>query len=155
MSDAASWVNVVVSVLALGVSVFAVWIGRIAHRDAMSVQRQIAEIEAQREQDRQLSALKASLHPQLRETNTSAYRLYVMNTGNAAAQNVRVSLNDVPLREHCAAVQNDDMPTHIGPNSEVSCLLAIKLGCTPPFKIEIRWDDDSGADRIYRGQLTF
>lgn len=48
-----------------------------------------------------------------------------------------------------------DIPTLIGANSEVSCLLVITLDSPPPsYEIEIRWDD-SGMDRVYRGTLTF
>jgi len=59
------------------------------------------------------------------------------------------------LTEHPAAVRGDEVPTCVGPNSEVSCVLAITMGCAPPFEIEIKWEDDSGMNRIYHGTLTF
>jgi len=138
MPEVASWAGVIVAALSLVVYVVTVSIGWW-----------------QREQDRRLSAQRASLRPELRKTNRDSYRLYLVNEGKAEARNVRVMLGGKPLSEHPAAVQGDDMPTRIGPNSEVSCLLAITLGCAPPFEIEVRWDDDSGADHTYRGTLTF
>ncbi len=57
--------------------------------------------------------------------------------------------------EHASAIQGDDIPTQVGPNSEASCLINITMTCAPPFNIEVEWDDDSGKDRIYQGTLTF
>mgnify|MGYP001771060955 CR=1 FL=1 len=107
------------------------------------------------ERERRLSALQASLYPRLSRTERGE-RLYVVNSGKAEARNVRVKLDGVPLNEHPVAVRGSDIPTLIGANSEVSCVLAITLDSPPPpYEIEIRWDDDSGMDRVYRGTLTF
>ena len=118
-------------------------------------QRRIVQIEEQREHDRQLSALKASLRPELRKTSSGSCRLYLVNSGMAAARNVSVELDGKPLCDHPAAVQGSEMPSLVGPNSEVSCALALTFGCNPPFEIEVRWDDDAGAGHVYRGALTF
>jgi hypothetical protein len=155
MSDASSLAGVITDALSFALSGVAAWMAWRAHRETLSVQRRMAEIEEQREQDRRLSASQASLRPELRKTGSGSDRLYLVNSGMAEARNISVTLNGVPLSEHEAAVQGDDMPTHVGPNSEVSCLLALTHGCSPPFAIEVRWDDDSGAGRVYRGTLTF
>jgi len=34
-------------------------------------------------------------------------------------------------------------------------LLALTLGCAPPFEMEISWDDDSGEAGHYQTTLTF
>jgi len=144
----------IVSVFSLFASIIAIFISRKAHREAITVQRRIVEIEEQRERDRQLSELKASLHPRLRKTDRGLYRLHVVNSGKGLARNVRVTLDGKRLVEHGTAVQGGEIPALIGPNSEVSCLLVITLGCAPPFKIEVEWDDESGKDRIFQGTLT-
>ena len=151
MSDASS----IISALSFVVSGLATWIAWKAYRESVGLQQRMLKIEEQREWDRQLSASQALLHPVLRKTEKGFYRLCLVNSGTAAARNVRVMLGGKPLSEHPAAVPGDDMPTHVGPKSEVSCLLALTSGCCPPFDIEVRWEDDSGSDRSYRGTLTF
>jgi len=146
----------IISALSLVVSIVAILVGWKAHREANAAQRRIVEIEEQRERERRLSALQASLYPRLIRTERESYRLYLVNSGKAEARNVRVKLDGVPLNEHPVAGRRSDIPTLIGANSEVSCLLFITRGSPPrPYEIEIRWDDDSGMDRVYRGTLTF
>jgi len=146
----------IISAFALVVSIVALWRGEKAHREANAAQRRIVEIEEQRERERRLSALQASLYPRLSRTERGSYRLCLVNSGKAEARNVRVELNGVPLNEHPVAVRGSDIPTLIGPNSEVRCVLSITHDSPPPpYEMEIRWDDDSGMDRVYRGTLTF
>jgi len=155
MGNISSWVSNIIAGLALVVSAIATVTSWKAQRNANAARQRIVEIEEEREKERQLSAKQAWLHPELREIRSGLYRLFLVNSGKAEARNVRVKLDGVDLREHCAAVKGDQMPTEIGPNTEVSCLLGISLGCAPPFKIEILWDDDSGKDRKFQTTLTF
>jgi len=155
MSDATSWVGVGVGAGSLIISAIALWISSRAQNKAVAVQKRIVEIEEQREKERQVRSLQAQLQPQIRKSSLGSYRLYLLNSGEAEAYNIKVILNGKPLEEHCAAVNGDSIPTHIGANSEVSCLLNITFGCAPPFEIEVKWDDASGTGRIYRGALTF
>ncbi|MBT9143080.1 MAG: hypothetical protein DDT32_01483 [Syntrophomonadaceae bacterium] len=153
MPNSLSWAEFI-AVCSLVVSTVAIYMSWKASREANAAQRRIVDIEEQREQERRLSALQALLRPQLRKTEKGSDRLYLVNSGKAEARNVRVELDGVPLNKHRAAVVGNDIPAHIGPNSEVSCVLAFTFGCAPPFKIEIKWEDDSGMGRIYRGTLT-
>ena len=146
--------SLLISALSFVVSGLATWIAWKAHRENVGLQQRMLEIEEQRERDRRLSASQARLYPKLREVSSSSCRLYLVNSGMAAARNVRVMLDDKPLADHPAAVQDDPMPTEVGPNSEVSCLLGCDFKCGPPFQIEVHWEDDSGSDRTYRGILT-
>jgi hypothetical protein len=148
-------VSISISALSLIVSGVATWIAWKAHRKTISLQQRMLQIEEQRERDRRLMASQAQLHPELRATTHGGYRLYIVNSGMAPARNLRVILDNTPLTEHPAAVQNDPMPTLVGPNSEVSCLLALMSGCSPPFDIELQWEDDSSTNRAYKGTLTF
>ncbi len=155
MSDFSSWTSNIIAGLSLIVSVIALALSLRAQRDANAAQRRIVEIEEQREYERRLEARQAWVQPELRETGSGSDRLYLVNHGMAEARNVRVSLDGVPLAEHHAAVRGDSMPPLIGPGAEVSCLLGISHDCAPPFEVEVRWDDDSGKDRLYRTTLTF
>lgn len=148
MSDTLSWASIFIAIGSLVVSILSLISNHLN-------QRRIVAIEEQRQQEMELTALRASLRPELRKTEKGSYRLYLVNSGMAEARNVRVKLDGVALNEHPAAVRGDNVPTRVGPNSEVSCILAITLGCAPPFEIEIEWEDDSGMNRIYRGTLTF
>ena len=150
-----SLAGVIVSGLSLVVSAIAIYTSWQAQRQAIAAQRRIVEIEEQRERDRQLTEVKASLHPQLRKTPRNSYRLYLVNSGKGIASNVRVRLDGKRFSEHAAAIRGDDMPTQVGPNSEVSCLLGVSMDCAPPFSIDVEWEDDSGKDRLYQGTLTF
>ncbi len=155
MADALSVGGVIISALSLGVSAIAIYTSSQANRQAIAAQRRIVEIEEQRERDRQRGELQASMHPQLRKTNRHSYRLYLVNSGKGIARNIRVRLDGKRLSEHAAAIQGDDIPSQVGPNSESSCLINITMTCAPPFNIKVEWDDDSGKDRIYQGTLTF
>jgi len=155
MSDATSWVGIGIGAGSLIISTIAVWISSRAQNKAVAAQKRIVEIEEQREKERHTRSLQAQLQPQLRKSSTSSYRLYLSNSGKAEACNVEVILDSKSLNEHCAAVKGDSIPTRIGANSEVSCLLNITFECAPPFEIEVKWNDASGTGRIYRGILTF
>lgn len=150
-----SYLSTTVSVLSLIVSVIAVGVSWKAQRTSNALQKRVVEIEEQREKNKQLEAEQASIYPEFRKTGGGSYRLYLINSGLAEARNIEVKLDGKPLNEHATAVQGDNVPNCIGPNSEASCLLAISMDCAPPFEIEVRWDDDSDVERIYRGTLTF
>ena len=152
MSDATSWVGIGIGVSSLIISIIAVWKSSWAQSEIVAAQKRIVAIEEQREKERHRRLLQAQLQPRL---DKESYRLYLSNSGNAEAYNVKVILDGKPLNEHCAAVKHDGIPTRIGANSEVSCLLNITFGCAPPFEIEVEWDDASGTGRIYHGTLTF
>ena len=155
MCNITSQVALVVSILSLIVSAIARWKSIQAQRVANANQQRLVELEEQREKERKLRALQALLRPELRVNEKGSYRLYLVNDGESEARHVRVNLDGLPMREHCAAVQSSDVPTNVGPNSEISCLLAPAGRCVPPFEIEIKWDDDSGPGHVYRGVLTF
>jgi len=155
MGDASSWATVILGGLSLIVSIIALRKGIRAQREANAAQFRIIKIEEQREQERRLELLQAKLQPQLRKTERGSYRLYLINFGMAEARNIRVRLDGKELSNHDAFIQGENMPTHVGPGAEISCLLAITSHCSPPFEIEVQWDDDSGRSRVYSTTLTF
>lgn len=155
MGDVASWLGVLVAAGSLCVAVIALRRSGRAAAEANDVNRRMVAIEEQRESERRANAQRAVLRPSLRKSGTSSYRLVVENAGASAARNVDVRLDGKPFGEHDAAIQNDTLPTMVGPSSEVTCLLGLHLQCAPPFQIEMTWDDDSSERGRYEGTLTF
>lgn len=130
-----------------------------ANRKANAIkQRQIA-IEEQREKDRQKQKHSAQLRSDLHKVQDSKggvnYRLCIVNHGAVEARNLRVTMDGKPLSGHAVSIPNDRLPDQIGANSEVSCFLNLGPGRTPPFKVEVVWDDDSGLDNKSNNTLTF
>lgn len=155
MGDMVSWFGVVISALSLLVAILAIIKSGRAQQEANAAQRRIVEIEEQREQHRQRESTQAKLRPELRQSGQHSYRLYLVNTGAVEARNIRIEMDGVPLAEHPAAVRNDLLPDLVGPDGEISCLLGLHMGCTPPFKIKITWDDTSAKERTYCSTLTW
>ena len=143
-----------VSARSLVVAIIALILSTRSHRKSNSTQQQLFEIEKQRQNDRQEQKLSAQLFTELLKKGNS-YRLVLINRGYAEARNIRVMMDGMPLAEHKVAVSNDSLPDVVGANSEVSCLLGISHENVPPFKIEVKWEDDSGNDKEYRTTLTF
>ena len=151
----AEWVAILISAVSLLFSFFAFRRSSGAQREANAAQQRIVEIEERREHDRLAEAKCAELRPELRASGGNSYRLYIANAGVVEAKNVRVIMDGQPLAEHPAAARNDAMPTFVGPQSEIGCLLRLHTQCQPPFEMEVIWDDDSGMNRSYRTTVTF
>lgn len=143
-----------ISAGSLFVAVIALIVGMLANRKANVTQLRLVEIEERREKDRQTQKNSAQLCAELRKMEKN-YRLVLINQGNAEARNVRVMMDGIPLMKHKATFSNKRLPDMVGAKSEVSCILAISMESAPPFKIEVKWEDDSGNDREYRTTLTF
>jgi len=154
MGGVASWVGVLIAIGSLIVSIIAMLKSAHAQREANSAQRRVLAIEERRENERRLASLQAQLLPELRKTGSETYRLYLINRGMAEARNVRVTLDGV-LLDPRKAIQGNELPSLVGPSAEVSCILPMSIDCTPPFDVDVRWDDDSGVNRSYRTTLTF
>ena len=133
-----------VAVLAVLVSI---WVARMK---AASL-----KIEQQRERNRIERGRRADLKPELRRTDGGFWRLVIANHGEAEARNMRIVMDEKPLREHAAFPCNQTVPDRVGAGGEVSCVLGLAGKCAPPFKINLTWDDDSGSARTYEMTLTF
>jgi hypothetical protein len=148
------WLANTIAGLALLASIAALWLGARANRQANATQRRLLEIEEQRDKERRADATRANLRAELRDLGDYDRRLYIINDGFAAARDVEITLEGVPLGE-CEIAYQGSPGTVIGPRTEASCPLAIHDGCQPPFEILITWQDDSGEPREYRSTLTF
>jgi hypothetical protein len=151
MSDAAMWIGIGVTGV---LSIVALYNSRKAHREAIALQKRLVEIEQQRETDRLRQAKAAKLRADLRPTPQGCDRLYIFNSGDCEARNVTAVMDGKPITEHPASPRGEEFPELIGPDSEVSYLLAWSRKTNPPYELEITWDDDSGNQRLYRTTLT-
>jgi hypothetical protein len=133
MSDFVSWGSLLISFCTLVVSIIAFW---------------------KRERDRRIELLQANLYAILIKVGKSD-RLLLVNSGKAEARNIRIKLNGVPIEDHCAFLKGMTIPSYIGPTSQVSFPLGISHDCSPPFEIEVQWDDDYRQDRVYKSTLMF
>lgn len=153
--DVTAWTGVGIGAGSLLVAAIALVMSRRSQGRVNRLQERIVEIEEQRDK-RQLSASRqAALRAELRRPTRTSTRLYIVNSGQAEARNIRVEMDGQPLAQHSAAVSNDQMPQYVGPNSEISCLLAVTLGVSPPFDVKITWDDEYDEGRTYSNPVSW
>ncbi|MDH5510913.1 MAG: hypothetical protein OEZ32_11250 [Nitrospinota bacterium] len=140
------------SLLLSGIAIMASIYATAKARDNSS---RLLAIEEQRESDRLVDRSKASLSVR-REKDGSSYRLYISNSGNAAAKNVEITMNGKPILEHKVIPQGEQEKKIIGPDSEVSYILAESMGKgnNPPYIIVISWDDDSDKKGRYETTVS-
>jgi len=124
-------------------------------KENTNLQKRLLGIEEVREQERKKAAVKAYLSARIEDYGQRNYRLVVENTGDGEARNVNLKMDGKPFDEHRAAVSGDEKISCIGARSHATMLLALTLGCAPPFEMEISWDDDSGEAGHYQTTLTF
>jgi len=111
---------------------------------------------SKKQRELELDKKRASLKLDPKETNDRVgYRLHILNSGQSEARNVQVLLDDKPIREHPLAMTGSDILAKTGPNSKVSCIMAISKACSPPFEICITWDDNSREQGKYSGTITY
>lgn len=154
-SDIIALVAVVISALAL----FNSWRTGKKNNDLIGqqveLQQRLTQIEQSREYARMMQSLKAELRAELRSVGRGSYRLFIKNTGQGTARNVKVILDGKPVLEHPAIPRGEQEARLIGPGSEISYLMAISFDCHPPFELSITWDDESGETGKYGTSLTF
>lgn len=139
----------VLTVFALAVSVWAAYLSRKAHREAVK----LARIEERREADRLKLARRAVLRAKLLSDLNGGHRLCVDNRGQSEARGIRIIMDGKPLGEHPAVHSGLEIPEVMEPGSEISWHV-VTFDSSPPFKIEILWEDDSGDPGRYRATLT-
>ena len=139
-----------VSVIALGVSVWAILTSR-------QTNCKLLEIEQQREKDRQDKALSANLTAKLEHLQKDGrFALHITNNGASEARNVKVLLNGKPISElkHIEPKDLKKIAT-LGLESTVSYMWSCGYGNPrAPFDIEITWSDDSMKSGQYSTTLT-
>ncbi|MBZ4669363.1 MAG: hypothetical protein JG775_2516 [Defluviitaleaceae bacterium] len=149
-----------ISIISLIVSIIAVWISYSTQKRNNEIQQRLVHIEEQREYDRKIKSRQANLHAELRKEERG-YKLYLINSGESEARNIRVEINGKPLRYGVFETGQDgvgiygSLPSYVSSNSEVSYFIWPSPECFPSFEIEVKWDDDYQKDRSYKSILTF
>lgn len=124
-------------------------------RKYTALQQRLVEIEEIREQERNKTIKKAQLSACIEEYGRNNHRLFIVNEGNAEARNIHLKMDGETFEKHRAALRGEGEINCIGAHSSATKLLALSMGCAPPFDLEIFWDDDSGEQGNYRTTLTF
>ena len=154
MVDYISLVGLVVAFVSLCVAIMAYAKSYKTQDKTIALQQRLIQIEEGRDQLSLVKASSAKLRAELREFERSSYKLCIANDGESMARNVRIELGDMPLIDHQAFLRGVKMPDFIGSKSEITCPIAIHLGCAPPFSIRVFWDDDCGINRSIKTVLT-
>ena len=159
MSQVAAWVSAIAAVVSIGAAIWATLKGAKAHRDSLSIQAKLVAIEQSREDDRLAEQRNATLRAELvgehNGRGSKSYRLRITNHGRAEARNVDVTMDGKPIMEHRAVPRNLSEIRQVGPGAYFQYVLALSFSCSPPFEIEITWQDDSGTPGRFRTTLSF
>ncbi len=138
------------------VAVASLVVSIIALRKGQSTQQRVLAIEEEREADRKRRALKAELQARIVKDERNNDWLEINNRGEAAATEVDVRLDGIPVADHPGVgVQQDELVQMIGPHSNARYLLILTMQECPPYEIAITWQDRSGEPGEYRTTLTF
>ncbi len=141
------WFSDVVSVLALGVSVWAI-------RTSRRTSRKMLAIEEAREQDRQDKARCANLTTTFEHLQQAGrYALHIENGGASEARDVTVVLDGRPISELKNIEPKIPTVPTIGPDSSASYNWPCANNPRPPFPLKITWSDDSEKPGCYRTTL--
>ena len=154
--------SLIISIIAVGISAIAIGVSIWTHNRNHKLQARIVALEEARETDRLTEKKKAILtahivsgsYPNIAGGQTPEYKLRIENKGLGEARDVKVILDDKPILEHPAIPQGTSEVTKVGPNSPIQYLLSLSMQTTPPFILEITWEDDSGEPGEYSTTLT-
>jgi len=148
------YISLVISVVAVTVAIyFGIKTHRLGKENA-DLQRRLVKIEEAKEYERKKATSKAKLQAAIVDYGQRNHRLAIENTGDCEARNVEIKMDGQPFDEHQAAVSGEGKISRIGPHSQATRLLALTMGCAPPFECEISWEDDSNEVGHYQTTLT-
>lgn len=138
--------TVVVAVLALIVSI-------VAHIRSGRLDARLLELEEERESDRLQARQSAKLRAELIGDSRSHIR--IENNGAAEARNIRGTLDGQPLQDHTCTKGYYEPIQSVGSQSftRLPMTIGMKKAASPPFDLELLWDDEAGSDHSYRTTL--
>lgn len=110
------------------------------------------------EDERQAENKKATFRLEKSTVPSSGKRgykdvLFVENIGKAEARNIEFFINDKPAGEHGLFFMSE-VPSVLNPQNQVTINLMIHKQTTPPWKFEIRYEDDYANDRKYEAVIN-
>jgi hypothetical protein len=149
------FISLGIAIISVVAAIFFGFRGQILVKKNTILQKRLVEIEEARELERKKATSQGQLTARIQNYGQYNYRLLIENSGDAAAHDINLIMDGKPFDQHPAAVNGDGEITSIGPHSQATRLLAITMGCAPPFELEISWVDDSGEMGHYQTTLTF
>lgn len=145
----------IMELLPILVSLLALVFSAVAWRKSHKVEREMLELEKRRDESRELEERRANLTAAIVGDDASLppwRALEIRNGGPAEARHVRVEFDGTPAAEHPAVGQYTPIDV-LGAGSAVRVRLVSTLGRPLPSAVELRWEDDSSTDRVYRTRL--
>lgn len=147
------WASVVLSVVAIWVSIWAVKRANSAQRESNTYQARLVALEEGREARRDEECRKAVLRGEIQHKG-NGYRLYIINGGQAEARNIRVTMDDA--FEGVDIYDNSPIPSRLDPGASVPYKNIFTNEGTPDsfvLPINLLWDDDFASGRTYTREL--
>jgi hypothetical protein len=145
-------ISLLVGVLALGVSVWAVLESRSVGQRQNKLQERLLSLESARERDRLLATRSAHLRASL-EKDAQFWNLVVVNDGPSEARSIQTHVDDKPLLEHALVPQGTREVTVLGAGARAPYLMAFTMGSEAVLAVRLEWEDDSGAPGRWSSQL--
>lgn len=148
--------ELVVSISAVLISIFALWETRRANRSSMRLTEQ--EIELVRHQlakarNETVEERKANVSAQMYRDGKS-WRVRVQNIGPADARNVRLILDHQNAMVSASATAGKFPMERMTSGQYVDFWALVHMGTPPKEMLVIHWDDLHGVDRENRVELT-
>ena len=155
--------SIAFSVIAILISGGSLWFAVKSFNKSHSIEKRQLEITENQEAEKAAEKTKARLFASI-ETQTiqsanlrrQALKdvLVIRNEGQCEARNITVLMDSMLIMEHPAIPNGSTEIKYVGANSTAGYDLALSMQTSPPFEIEITWEDDSGEEGNYHTTLT-
>lgn len=152
-----SFWSLVVSVVALGASIWAHFRATRLKAESNDLQARLVELEEDREADRRQKQQAADLTAYFEKRpgrNGPRTMLVLRNNGDAPAEDVKVEFDGEPIDEHGSVHYDEATIPKIGSGAESPILVSVHSGHNPPFHVRLRWSDGTGEDNSFETTLT-
>jgi hypothetical protein len=143
----------IVSIVALGVSVASAVASYLGARAQTRAQERLVALESARERGWLRETRRARLVAQV-VSRRGQWRLVIRNEGSGAARDIRVRLEGRSFAKHDWIPRNQDEVTDLGPAGEAAYIMAPHMGSPRTAAVEISWADDSGQPGVWTSQLN-
>jgi hypothetical protein len=156
-----SIIALLVSIVAVIVSVWTSWRQDRLQRRQTDLQERLFELEMAREHDRLRAAKSTSVVASLereKPPGATAVNLVmrVANTGQAEARDIHVVVDGTPIAQHeMFFVEDGALVTRLGSGAGVSYLVVVPFGSLRVIDVHIGWTNESGERSEWQSQLAF
>lgn len=140
-----AYINFVISVLSLIVASYA-WLS--SHKNSQHLIR----IEEERDRKADKSEAKANLSAAIEHPSKNTFNLLIRNKGPGVARDLQIMLDGEDWELHRTVKQQDISKTLV-PGATIKITLWVTLSEPKPFRIWMRWSDDSGGHGVFESDL--